>query len=71
VSTRFPEIDAPARLIPGATIVMIAAPGWVERANQALRVKHFHGTPTGTYTVGHDADSFEIGFLQLETDPAR
>jgi hypothetical protein len=71
VSTRFPEIDAPARLIPGATIVMIAAPGWVDRANQALRVKHFHGTPTGTSTIGHDADSFEIGFLQLETDPVR
>jgi len=71
VGTHFPEIEAPSRLTPGATIVMVAdSPGWVERANQALRVTNLHGTPVGTYTVGHDAGAFQIGFLQLEADPA-
>jgi len=71
VGTRFPAVEVPSRLVDGATIVMAAdSPLWVERANEVLRAKHLRGTPKGTYTVGHDAGSFQIGFLKLETDAA-
>ena len=71
VGTKFPAVEVPSRLVDGATIVMAAdSPLWVERANEALRAKHLRGTPKGTYTVGHDAGSFQIGFLKLETDAA-
>jgi hypothetical protein len=71
VGTSFPEIQSPYRLVDGAAIVMAADSGeWVERANQALRPRHFRGTPMGTYTVSHDAGTFQIGFLKIETDPA-
>ena len=71
VGTHFPQVEIPSRLAAGSTIVMVAdAADWVERANQALRVKHFHGASMGTYTVGRDADSFQIGFLKLETEAA-
>ncbi len=70
VGPHFPAVEVPSRLEPGATIVMSAKSAqWVERANEVLRPKHLRGTSEGTYTLGHDSGSFQIGFLKLEGDP--
>jgi hypothetical protein len=70
VGTDFPKIEVPSRLVSGATIAMpIESPDWLERANRVLRENHFQGSLMGIRTIGHDAHSFQIGFLKIEALP--
>jgi hypothetical protein len=70
VGTGFPKIEVPARLVPGATIVMpITSSHSMERANEVLHANHLQAKEVSTYTVGSDDASFQIGFLALESYP--
>jgi hypothetical protein len=70
IGFEFPKLAVPSRLLPGTTIVMLdPSTQSLDMANRVLRENHVQGSLAATYTVGHEASPFTLGFLTLEPYP--